>query len=212
MDETSRSNSEPALQLETAVARIAELERLLDEQRLENGVLRLQLDVLSTTDIVTGLPNVTGIVQILENALARHSRSGESFGVMAVNVPALATIGERYGKDHVKDALRHSGAMVSAGLRQLDSVGRLDDTTFLVALPMLGREGVGAVIERIERMLESVPMTFGDDSVHMEPAISLVLIAPGEAPEIDQVLSTLFDARERAVPGTPAIEVVRRPE
>ncbi|NOX24430.1 MAG: diguanylate cyclase [Actinobacteria bacterium] len=166
-------------ELSTDEARIAELKSQIDELRLENGTLRLQLDVLSSTDIVTGLPNTNGILQTLDSVVARHNRAGEAFGVMLVRVPAIATIGEHHGRAGVNDALRHAGALIAAGLRRLDMVGRLDDSAFLAVLPMLDEAGCDTVVTRLSKLLASVPMTFERDRLEMKPQITIALSAPG---------------------------------
>jgi diguanylate cyclase (GGDEF)-like protein len=186
--------------------RIEELERRLDAAEAENGMLRLQLDVLASVDIVTGLPNVTGMMDVLENALARSIREGEPFGVMSIHIPELATIAERHGRDALKEALRHSGAMIAAGLRQMDTVGRLDDSGFLVTLPMVVDTGIAAVIERVMTMLKAVPLTFDGDEVGFEPVISAVLSSPDQPPQhASAVISQLLTARADATPGSPAV-------
>lgn len=186
--------------------RIEELERKLDAAEVENGMLRLQLDVLSSIDIVTGLPNVTGMMDVLENALARSIREGERFAVMSVHIPELRKIAERHGREALKEALRHSGAMIAAGLRQLDTVGRLDDTGFLATLPMLGDAGIDIVIDRVTSMLQAVPLTFDGDEIALEPVISAVLSTPDQPPpHASAVISQLLTARAQARPGSPSV-------
>ena len=187
-------------------ARIAELEAKLEQAQVENGMLRLQLDVLASLDIVTGLPNVTGMMDVLENALARSIRAGEAFGVLSVHIPALGAIAERHGKDALREALRHSGAMIAAGLRALDTVGRLDDTGFLVTLPMLEEDGLEAVVGRITDMLARVPMQFGDEEITLSADITAVMSMPADpAPHASALISDLLAARNEGDTAKPTI-------
>ncbi len=183
-------------ELTTEEARIADLEGQVDELRLENGTLRLQLDVLSSTDIVTGLPNTNGILQTLDSVIARHNRAGEAFGVMLVRVPSVTTIGEHHGRAGVNDALRHAGALIAAGLRRLDTVGRLDDSAFLSVLPMLDEDGCETVVTRLSKLLVSVPMTFGRDRLEMEPEITIALSAPDVDMDSQMIVSRLLEKSE----------------
>ena len=99
---------------ESAEARVAQLEARLADAEADNGVLRLQLDMLTSTDIVTGLPNSNGIAAQLQKAAARYSRSGEAFGLMHVGFPAFERIAEERGRHALEDAMRHAGSLVGA--------------------------------------------------------------------------------------------------
>ena len=107
-----------------AAARVAQLEERLAEAEADNGVMRLQLDMLTATDIVTGLPNSNGIAAQLQKAAARYSRSGEAFGLMHVGFPAFERIAEDRGRRALEEAMRHAGALVGAAVRHHTTVCR----------------------------------------------------------------------------------------
>ena len=104
---------EPAT-LDDAKKQIAELEAELEKAVFESGVLRLQLDMLSSTDTLTGMPNLNGIAQALEKAAARADRSGEPFGLMAIDIPVLERLREEEPAEY-EDSVRHAGAMITRG-------------------------------------------------------------------------------------------------
>ena len=191
--------------MSTLDERIADHEGQIDELRIENGTLRLQLDVLSSTDIVTGLPNTNGILQTLDSVIARHERSGEAFGVMLVRVGAIAEVGERHGRAGVNDALRHAGALIAAGLRRLDTVGRFDDSAFLAVLPMLDAEGCDTVVTRLCKLLTSVPMTFERDRLTIEPQVTIALSSPGVHIDSQVILAGLLGMSETTTEVAPQI-------
>ena len=103
--------------LDEVRAQIADLQSELEKAMFESGVLRLQLDMLSSTDTLTGMPNLNGIAQALEKAAARADRSGEPFGLMAIEIPVLEKLRADDPDEH-EDAVRHAGAMVTACLRR----------------------------------------------------------------------------------------------
>lgn len=187
-------------------ARIVELEARLAEAEADNGVLRLQLDMLTSTDIVTGLPNANGIVAHLQKAAARYSRSGEAFGMMFVGFPAFERIAEERGRHDVEDAMRHTGALVGACVRQLDTVGRVDDTGLICVMPMMGDDGVSPVINRIEKVLDSTPLVFADgEQLYLVPAFTVVVASTAARVDPPAIMNRLMDARVAAAPGTPVI-------
>lgn len=191
---------------QSAEERIAYLEERLAEAEADNGVLRLQLDMLTSTDIVTGLPNSNGIASHLQKAAARYSRSGEAFGLMHVAFPAFGRIGEERGRHALEDAMRHAGSLVGAAVRQLDTVGRIDDDGLVCVMPMMSDDGVTPVINRIEKVLDSTPMIFDDDEeIYLVPAFTVVICSTAARVDPPTVMNRLIDARSLAAPGTPVI-------
>ncbi|MEA2002608.1 MAG: GGDEF domain-containing protein [Actinomycetota bacterium] len=188
------------------VAKIEQLEAHLAEAEAENAVLRLQLDMLTSTDIVTGLPNANGIIEQLQKAGARYSRSGEAFGVMFVGFPAFERIVEERGRRDVEDAMRHAGALVGACLRQIDTVGRVDDDGLVCVMPMMGDDGVSPVVHRVEKVLNSSPMVFEDgDEINLVPAFTVVVARAAGRVDPPSMMKALIEARPGAAPGTPVI-------
>ncbi|MCP4309109.1 MAG: GGDEF domain-containing protein [bacterium] len=191
---------------EDAAARVAQLEERLAEAEADNGVLRLQLDMLTATDIVTGLPNSNGIAAQLQKAAARYSRSGEPFGLMHVGFPAFDRINEVRGHRALEEAMRHSGALVGAAVRQLDTVGRIDDDGLVCVMPMMSDDGVSPVVRRIEKVLDSTPIEFDDgEELYLVPAFTVVICSTAARVDPPTVMNRLIEARAEATPGTPVI-------
>ena len=199
-------NSGDAIKGEGAEARIAHLEARLAEAEADNGVLRLQLDMLTATDIVTGLPNSNGIAAQLQKAAARYSRSGEAFALMHVGFPAFSRIGEDRGRHALEDAMRHAGSLVGAAVRQLDTVGRIDEEGLVCVMPMMSDDGVMPVVNRVERVLESTPMLFDDDEeIYLVPEFTIVICSTAARVDPPTIMNRLLDARGQAKPGTPVV-------
>lgn len=190
--------------LDEAKAQIAELQGELEKAMFESGVLRLQLDMLSSTDTLTGMPNLNGIAQALEKAAARADRSNEPFGLMSIEIPVLERLRSEEPEEF-EDSVRHAGAMITACLRRLDTVGRLEEGAFLVVLPMLGPEGVKAVTQRSERLLLQTPVAVGDDALRLTPAFTVILSNPDGPNDPNRMLKELTTAMPRARPGAPVI-------
>jgi len=199
-------NSGDATRGESAEARIAHLEARLAEAEADNGVLRLQLDMLTSTDIVTGLPNSNGIAAQLQKAAARYSRSGEAFALMHIGFPAFAVIGEERGRHALEDAMRHAGSLVGAAVRQLDTVGRIDEEGLVCVMPMMSDDGVTPVINRVERVLESTPMLYEDDvEIYLVPEFTIVICSTAARVDPPTIMNRLLDARAQAKPGSPVV-------
>ncbi len=190
--------------LAEAQERIRRLEATLREQRAELGLVRLQLEMLSSTDVVTGLPNLTGIMQTLERQIAWHRRTQEPFGLMLIELAGLGPARDA-GRGPLEDALRHCGAMISAGLRQSDTVGRIDERTFVAVLPDLEASGVAAVMARIETNLLAMPPYPGEGALPVTPAFAVVLVGAETPTDATALLEAVNTLRTDATPGVPAI-------
>ena len=141
-----------------AADQIAALNAELAECRRELGELRLQLDVLSTIDPLTGLLNRNGVLDALDSAADRQRRTSEPFAVLLISVPELDRIRTTYGSLVYADYVRDTGALMGAALRDMDRLGRIDTSTFLVVMPWMGDDGerncsAGAKIMWDDRMV-----------------------------------------------------------
>jgi GGDEF domain-containing protein len=178
---------------------VADLRRQLDETRQalqrkteEIGLLRLQLDALSTTELTTGLLNRAGLLEAIETALQRLDRLDEPFAVVGVRIPSLAGIVSG-GPAALRDTLRHVGAMIAAGLRDLDRTGRIDDTTFVAVASLKVADAYTVVLDRLKAVLGAGPLTVGDETVHPDPRFCVVLAEPSARGEPTSILQLAED-------------------
>ena len=72
-----------------ALARITDLEGRLEAANREIGVLRLQLELLATTDPMTGLVNERGVFERIEQVAAESAHTRSPFVVLSVDLPQL---------------------------------------------------------------------------------------------------------------------------
>lgn len=165
---------------DTRDAELAGYRRLL-------GELRLQLDVLSTIDPITGLLNRNGILDAVDAAAARQGRTSEPFGMLLVALPHLGRIRAVYGDIVYADHLRDVGALLSAALRDMDTVGRIDECSFLAVLPWVGEDALPELRLRLERVLRS-----RDD--RLVPEFTHVFAGPYGRADADDLLALLAAA------------------
>jgi GGDEF domain-containing protein len=167
------------------VERIAQLEAELAAHRRELGEMRLQLDVLSTVDSLTGLLNRNGILDAVESAAQRQVRTGEPFGLLLITVPELRRIRAAEHELIYLDVVRDVAALVSASLRDMDRVGRVDDMTFLSVLPWVGEDGLPSVRSRLSRVLQARDR-------RLEALFTSVVAGPHGRVDADDLLAVLI--------------------
>lgn len=186
------------------------MEELLRRRTEEVGLLRLQLDTLSTTDGITGLLNRNGIVDAIETALQRLHRFGEPFAVICVVLPVLREVLGAHPAE-TEDVLRHVAALLRAALRQLDRVGRLDETTFLAVMSAVGTTTYEAPLRRLRSILQALPIAAGGRRYEPEPRFAVVLVERPGAPCAQEVLSLVRRAISEATVDGPAVLRVEPP-
>ncbi len=167
--------------------RLSRLERRVRDLESENAHLRLQLHVLAATDSLTGLANRTGLADTVDMALHRLARMGETFAVVFFRFPQLSVLSDGSGADSgevavMTEAVRDLGALLAAGLRNVDRVGRIDDMTFAAVLSNIPSEHVTTVIGRTISSLEALTDAAGVDGSVLAPVIRAIGVT--DAPDL----------------------------
>lgn len=191
--------------LEGMEARLEALQHQIEEYRRRSGELRHALETLTTIDPVTGIRNRYGILQSIEGALQWNAREGTPFGVMGVSVPQLAEVVQREPGDLAEEAMAHVAAVLSAGVRAVDRVGRWNDTLFLVVLAKLVEEGAAKVSGRLGSMLSAVPFQAGGRQYPLSPRITCALVPAGADAGAEDIARRLHQATGSDVPVRPEL-------
>jgi len=124
--------------------------------RLE--VSRDELQLSSTRDALTGLPNRSLVQERLHNAIARAERHAHGLAVLYLDLDRFKNVNDLLGHDAGDELLRSVGTSLGATLRSSDTVGRLGGDEFLVLLEHVsGLEEVLRAVQRIVDALSSCP-------------------------------------------------------
>lgn len=184
--------------------RLEKLQAEIEEYRKQSGELRLALETLTNIDHVTGARNRSGILQSIEGALQWNRREGTPFGVMALRIPGLAEIDAGEAHEVSNEAMAHTAALVSAGLRAVDRVGRVGSDLFLLVLAKLEEEdGATVVSRRVASILSAVPFQAEANEYPLTPRITCALIEGGAATDADTIVRRLEESDGSEDPGAP---------
>lgn len=166
---------------------VSRLGGLLHESQEEIARLRIELDLFSNTDLLTGFVNRNGLLEAIEQGIERFQRLQEPMSMLAIRIPELSTV--EHGSEDRVQAVQHVGALVKAGLRRLDRVGRLEDDTLLMVLANLNRQDFDVVLQRIRVALTAAPIEIGEAMVDAHPiTCSLTLDEIVAASDADFIL------------------------
>ncbi len=176
--------------------RVRQMEDELDEARADVGRLRLEIELFTSTDPLTGFVNRSGTLEAIQGALDRLERTGEPFTILAISIPSATS--EELDELDLVNRIRHFGGLIGGGLRRLDRVGRLDDDMFVTVLANLGAAYLSTVTDRIHAALQI-------DLDELEARTAAVVMAEPTARDAGELLAEAIDLVLAGGPGDPVV-------
>ena len=152
-----RKPFEPA-ELLARVSAAVRVKTLQDELRQRN----IELDAMSRTDTLTGLPNRREMQERLLAAASAGRRHGQPSGVLMVDVDHFKAVNDTYGHDGGDLVLRAVAQRLDEARRAEDSAGRWGGEEFLVVAPLTDLIGAAQLGERIRNGICESPVRVGE--------------------------------------------------
>ncbi|MBL8348019.1 MAG: EAL domain-containing protein [Rubrivivax sp.] len=151
-------------------------------------------------DALTGLPNRLAFVERLERRLAEARASGESLGLMFIDLDHFKRINDSLGHGVGDTLLKTVAQRITDALRMGDTVARFGGDEFLVLLAP--RAGAPAVAEVGARLLATIgePLMAGGVSVSVTPSIGVAMF-PQDAVTSAELIQHADQAMYRAKSG-----------
>jgi len=134
-----------------------------DRQRLEQLVQArtLELQVLASTDELTGILNRRRILEVATEECQRVARYPESLCFAMFDVDHFKMVNDRFGHSAGDQALRLVASTARAQLRMQDRMGRYGGEEFLIVFPETALEGAVRVTERVRTAVEALGLDEG---------------------------------------------------
>lgn len=170
---------------------------LLEGEIAERRQLEVKLRHLATVDGLTGALNRAALMAVGQRETEIAGRAGTGLAVLMLDVDHFKAINDRYGHAGGDCALRHLVALLRAGVRQIDMVGRLGGEEFAVVLPGAPVEVAEQVAERLRRSIAGSVALFDETSISMTVSIGLATRRPADQ-SIEQIIARADDALYRA--------------
>lgn len=172
---------------------IEALRRRLEEAEATLARLRLVMEVVGTTDLATGIHNRNGVLEAIERRRRWMNRRGDMFGVLVVCFANLRALDLDQPDD--VELVKHLAAVIGAGVREVDDVGRLDEKSFASVLADIKPGSMAVVVDRVVAQLETDRQAVNEaGGVYKVAAVEL--LTSSHAPEV------ILDAIERLLAKT----------
>jgi diguanylate cyclase (GGDEF)-like protein len=117
---------------------------------LDNAKTRSELELLATTDDLTGLPNRRRFRSELEREIAAARRYRSPLSLLLLDLDDFKAINDSYGHESGDRALREIGSAIQQRLRAPDLAARIGGDEFGVLLPQTGREAAETLARDLE--------------------------------------------------------------
>jgi diguanylate cyclase (GGDEF)-like protein len=162
------------VRMNLAIGQIATAHRALEH-------LQDELAVQATHDSLTGLVNRTQSARLVAGALGRARRSGNTVGLLFIDLDAFKAVNDTHGHRAGDDVLHEVAARMTRVIRDGDFVGRLGGDEFVVGMENVTDEN--AAVALANRLIVAVSATIrlsDGTAVQVGASIGIALGRGGE--------------------------------
>jgi len=154
------------------------------------------LEHLSQHDSLTGLPNRRFFMQLLEQALVRAQRHGQTVDLMFIDLDGFKPVNDQFGHECGDQVLQTVVRQLRAGLREADILARLGGDEFVVLLDGALEQDTCATLAAKVIELISAPIAIwqGHTTVRVGASIGLA-----RYPQDGRTASELLQSADRAM-------------
>jgi diguanylate cyclase (GGDEF)-like protein len=128
---------------------------------------------------------------LLRSRLAEWKRGGKSLNVVMVGVNELEETVARFGPSAAELLHQTVARQLLSAVREMDSVGECNESTFLVLLPRTEPLHAAVIVERFQRFLSECVVTAGGTRIPIRFSIGVTEVMEG-----DDVVRLVERARE----------------
>lgn len=156
----------------------------------------IELERLSTTDMLTGLNNRANIEHLIDKEVHRFERYGDCCAVIMMDVDHFKSVNDTCGHAVGDEVLRRVGKLLSQSTRRSDHAGRWGGEEFMVVCAQTTMEGARQLAENLR---EKIAATEFPVIGHKTCSFGVAAVRPGDSPK--ELLVRADDALYRAKNG-----------
>ncbi len=161
---------------------------------------RERLELLTTIDCLTQLPNRKAIMEKFAAMLARYRRHGRAFSILLIDIDHFKKINDQHGHLAGDEVLRHVAAVLDEQVRQVDMMGRYGGEEFIALLDETTKKTALGVAERMCSAIAMSHVSYQGKLLKVTVSIGVAEIGgPEETQEqlIDRADKAMYMAKQR---------------
>jgi two-component system cell cycle response regulator len=160
---------------EDLTVRNSELTLMQEELSLANR----KLELLATTDPLTGCYNRRYLFQMLEYQIAVEQRYHVPFSLLLFDVDHFKQINDTYGHHIGDEVLQHTAALIRERLRESDIFARYGGEEFTVYLPHTDKKDAIRLAEQLRLIVESQVVRTDRGDIQITVSMGLMSVEGG---------------------------------
>ncbi len=156
--------------------RVAQRTQELEKAYCELQQRAVEMERLALTDPLTKLFNRRLVEALALSELKRHARYQNSLALGIVDIDHFKEINRRYLFEGGDAALVGLAKLLTATMRETDSVGRIVHEKFLVIARETNAEGARTLAERVRTRVEGTPIDYQGQKVALTVSIGCAVV------------------------------------
>ena len=121
----------------------------------ELQALNARLEILATTDHLSGLSNRRRITEVLNDKMDQFNRYGRTFSIILLDIDHFKLINDSYGHQAGDRVISELGALLMSNIRTVDAAGRWGGEEFLIVCPESNQAGALELAELMRQRIEN---------------------------------------------------------
>jgi len=166
----------------------------IERDLTEHKMLQSRLEVMASTDSLTGLPNRQAIMNKAEKEFASARHYHRPLSIVMIDVDHFKMINDKYGHAAGDLVLREVSTICQDVLRGSDVIGRIGGEEFVLLLPGAVKTVAEQVAERMRVRLASTKIHVHEQEFHITASFGVATLN-----EDDDTLQNMLDRADEAM-------------
>jgi len=173
------------------------LEDAIDKRTKELKDINIKLQVLATTDSLTGIKNRRSYFDSSEPMISFSRREEKKLGILMIDIDKFKNVNDTYGHDIGDKAIILIVNTMNGILRKSDILGRIGGEEFAISLPNTTKEGVILVSNKIKDAVSNILFIHNETEIPLRVSIGCTILKDSDK-TIDDILHRSDEALYKA--------------
>jgi diguanylate cyclase (GGDEF)-like protein len=139
-----------------------------------------RIEELAELDELTGSFNRRCIMRMLDEEIARASRSGQPCSVALIDLDHFKRVNDTYGHPTGDEVLRTFAITMFANIRNVDRFGRYGGEEFLLVLPGMANDGAARAMDRLRAIVADLDWSAFSPGMKVTLSAGVATLRPDE--------------------------------